>query len=61
MIPLTELFKEGEISKSPVVAEKVESYRKKRPDKKEFLGLPKELPDHIVEHYLILLRLEREV
>ncbi len=60
-IPITELFREGETPKAPAIAEKVESYRKRRPDKREFLSLLKELPDHIAEHYLILLRLEREV
>lgn len=38
-----------------------ERYRKKRPDKKEFLALLKELPEHIVEHYFTLLRLEKEI
>ncbi|MBI3584152.1 MAG: helix-turn-helix transcriptional regulator [Nitrospinae bacterium] len=60
-IPITELFREGEIPKTPVIAKKNGNYGKKRPDKKEFLCLLKELPDHIAEHYLILLRLEREL
>ncbi len=55
-IPLVELFREEEPQRAPAVAEKVEIYRKKRPDKMEFLALLKELPEHIVEHYLILLR-----
>lgn len=34
---------------------------KKRPSKREFLTLLNELPDHIVEHYLILLKMEKEI
>lgn len=59
--PITELFSEGEASKIPVITKKTESYKKKRPDKREFLHLLKTLPDHIAEHYLILLRLEKEL
>ncbi len=60
-IPMIELFREGETQKVPAVAEKTERYRKRRPDKKEFLTLLKELPEHIVDHYFILLRLEKEI
>jgi len=60
-IPMVELFREGETQKVPAVAEKIERYRKRRPDKKEFLTLLKELPEHIVDHYFILLRLEKEI
>lgn len=59
-IPMVELFRE-ETQYVPSVAEGIERYRKKRPDKKEFLALLNELPEHIVEHYLTLLRLEREM
>jgi transcriptional regulator with XRE-family HTH domain len=59
-IPIIELFREEE-KHVPLVAEGIGRYRKKRPDKKEFLALLKELPEHIVEHYLTLLRLEREI
>ncbi|NCO68316.1 MAG: helix-turn-helix domain-containing protein [Nitrospirae bacterium] len=60
-IPMVELFSEEETQRVPAVAEGVKRYRKKRPDKKEFLALLQELPEHIVEHYLILLRLEKEI
>lgn len=60
-VPLTELFREEEAQRAPAVADGVERHREKRPDKKEFLALLKELPEHIVEHYLTLLRLEREI
>lgn len=59
-IPMVELFREEE-KHVPSVAEEIERYRKKRPDRKEFLALLKELPEHIVEHYLALLRLEKEI
>jgi transcriptional regulator with XRE-family HTH domain len=60
-IPIIELFREEETQRAPAVAEGIERYKKKRPDKKEFSALLKELPEHIVEHYLTLLRLEREI
>ncbi len=60
-IPMAELFKEEEPQRLPSVSEETEKYRKKHPDKKEFLTLLKVLPEHIVEHYLTLLRLEREI
>lgn len=60
-IPVIELFKEEQTEYAPFIAEEVERYRKKRPNKKEFLALLKELPEHIVEHYLTLLKLEREI
>lgn len=59
-VPMVELFRD-EAQLAPLVAEKIERYRKKHPDKKEFLALLKGLPEHVVEHYLILLRLEKEI
>ncbi|MEK6673277.1 MAG: hypothetical protein AABY42_07365 [Nitrospirota bacterium] len=44
-----------------VVAERIEKYRVKHPDREEFLALLKELPEHIVNHYFTLLRLEKEI
>lgn len=60
-VPMVELFREEETQPTPAAAEKIEKYRKKRPNKKEFLALLKELPEHIEEHYLTLLRLEKEM
>lgn len=60
-VPLIELFREGEVQQVPAVSEDIKLYRKRRFDKKEFLALLKELPEHITEHYFILLKLEREI
>lgn len=60
-IPMAELFREEEIKRAPAIAEGIERYKKKRPDKKEFLALLNELPEHVVEHYFTLLRLEKEI
>lgn len=60
-IPMVELFREEETQHVPAVAERAERYREKRPDKKEFLALLNELPEHVVEHYLTLLKLEKEI
>ena len=60
-IPMGELFREEGIKTVTAVAEKNLRYKKKRPDRKEFLALLNELPDDIVEHYLTLLRLERGI
>ena len=60
-VPMVELFREEEKLQVPTVREKAERYLKRRPSKKEFLSLLNELPEHIVEHYLILIRLEKKV
>jgi len=62
-VPIVALFGEARPSptRTPVVSERVERYRKRRPGKKELLVLLTDLPDHIVEHYLILLRMERDL
>ncbi len=63
-IPLEELFKEegtrhtSRVSELPVGLKR---YTEKPLVKKEFLLLLNELPEHIVEHYLTLLRLERRI
>lgn len=58
-IPIIEFFREDE--EIPLVSEKESSYLKKRSYKKEFIQILKDLPEHIVEHYLTLLKLEKEV
>ena len=58
---MSDLFRGEEPSNIPVVKEETRIYGKKGVNKKEFLGLIKELPDHIVEHYFILMKLEREL
>ena len=58
-IPIIEFFREDE--DIPLVSEKESSYLKKRSYKKEFIQILNNLPEHIVEHYLTLLKLEKEV
>ncbi len=62
-VSIGDLFEKNEKSNdvSVVVEEKVEKYRKIRSSKKEFFALLDALPEHIVEHYLILLRLEKKI
>lgn len=60
-VSMVELFREEKTPHAPVITEEVKRYRQIRPTKKEFLTLLNNLPEHIVEHYLILLRLEKEV
>lgn len=58
-IPIIEFFREDE--EIPLVSEKESSYLKKRSYKKEFIQILNDLQEHIVEHYLTLLKLEKEV
>lgn len=62
-IPLIEFFKEKEEESKQVsfVAEKDDNYQKKSPNKREFFQLLSDLPEHIIDHYLTLLKLEREL
>jgi transcriptional regulator with XRE-family HTH domain len=57
--PIIEFFREDE--EIPLVSEKESSYLKKRSYKKELIQILNDLPEHIVEHYLTLLKLEKEV
>jgi hypothetical protein len=62
-IPVAELFKEEgkQIIHLDVVSEKTAQYKRKRLDKKKFLDLLDELPEHIAEHYITLLKLEKKL
>lgn len=60
-IPMEELFREGGIQHVSAVTKKDSGFKKRRPDRKKFLALLNELPEDIVEHYLTLLRFEREL
>ncbi len=60
-VPLIEFFKEGENERVSPVAEKIRVYQKKRAYKKEFIATLNDLPECIVDHYLTLLKLEREL
>jgi len=59
-VPVAEFFRD-EARQAVTAGEEIARFDKKRPDKKEFLALLKELPEHIVEHYLTLLKLERDI
>ena len=60
-VPMEELFREEEGKHVSAVVERIERQKRKHPDKKKVLTLLNQLPEHIVEHYLTLLRLEREI
>mgnify|MGYP001586307277 CR=1 FL=1 len=60
-INMIELFKEEDTLRVPVATEKVESYKIKPHNKRDFFALLNELPKHIAEHYFILLKLESEI
>lgn len=62
-VPVIELFKEEKLY-IPVVAEEIgelKRYKKKSFSKEKFLALLNELPEHIVEHYFTLLKLEQRL
>lgn len=59
--PLIEFFKDVESEWASPVAEKTVVYKKKMVYKKEFMPILNDLPEHIVDHYLTLLKLEREL
>lgn len=60
-IPIAELFLPPKPSRFPSTQDNVNTYKTKLPSKKSFMALLDELPDHIVEHYFILLTIERNV
>jgi len=61
-VPIIEFFKEEDKKRSASKAEDVEMpVAKKKAYKKDFTFLLKGLPDHIIEHYMSLLRLEKEL
>lgn len=60
-VPMSELFKGDESRNIQVIKEVPTIYGRKGVNKKEFLTLIKDLPDHIVEHYFILMKLERKL
>jgi transcriptional regulator with XRE-family HTH domain len=59
-VPLIEFFK-GEDKRITTVSKRIEKNRKKPPNKRDFLALLKNLPDHVVEHYLTLLKMESKI
>lgn len=60
-VPITEMFKGEDTYQAPAAKETTFIYGKKTVDKKEVLALLKELPAHITEHYLTLMRMEKEL
>ena len=61
-VPIIEFFKEKDKGRTASKAKEVEiSTDKKKGYKGDFLLLLKGLPDHIIEHYISLLRLEKEL
>ncbi|MFZ5997583.1 MAG: helix-turn-helix domain-containing protein [Nitrospirota bacterium] len=60
-VPVIEFFREEEGGKPSVIAEKAARYKTKSAYKKEFLAVLKDLPEPVIDHYLILLKLEREL
>ena len=61
-VPIIEFFKEEDKRRTASKAEDVEVQKaKKKTNKKDFPHLLTGLPDHIVEHYVSLLRLEKEL
>jgi transcriptional regulator with XRE-family HTH domain len=61
-VPIIEFFKEKDKRETASKAEDVEiSIAKKKAYKRDFPLLLKGLPDHIIEHYMLLLKLEKEL
>ena len=61
-VPVVELFKEDDKKLTTGKTENVEIQNtKKKTYKKDFPNLLNGLPDYIIEHYILLLRLEKEL
>ena len=61
-VPVIEFFKEDDERRNTSKIEDVEIRQaKKKAYKREFSLLLKGLPDHILEHYMTLLKLEKEL
>lgn len=61
-VPVIELFKEDDKKLTTGKTEDVETQKtKKKTYKKNFPDLLNGLPDHIIEHYISLLRMEKEL
>jgi transcriptional regulator with XRE-family HTH domain len=58
---VVELFAEEKSRRVPVVREGFDIYKIKHPSKSGFIALINELPRHIVEHYFILMSMEKEI
>lgn len=60
-VPMVELFKENEPFQATGVREEEAEYGKNPVQIKEFSALLKQLPQHVVEHYFTLLKMEVEL
>ncbi len=60
-VPLIEFFRGEKVDEASTVSEAEGNYQKKKLHKKEFVQLLDGLPEYIVNHYLTLLKLEREI
>ncbi len=60
-LPVIEFFKEYDGRRIEPETKRIETQPKKKIYKEDFALLLKGLPDHIVEHYMTLLSLEKEL
>jgi len=60
-VPVIDFFKKEERESGEGVREEIPEYKKKPYSPKEVLSLLNELPPRIREHYVTLLRLERDL
>ncbi len=58
---VSEFFKEEGAGALSAIAEKIPPYKAKKTYRKEFQEAIEDLPNYIIEHYLTLMRLEREL
>jgi len=59
-VPIFELFREAPVPRIREPERPAGRPRRRRTEKKEVMALLDELPEDIMEHYLVLLRLEKE-
>lgn len=60
-VPMSELFKTEVHQQSRAPQEGMAVYGKKRITQKDFQALLNDLPEHIVRHYFLLMKLEVEI
>ena len=60
-VPIGELFAEEESGRVSVFKDEFDIYKLKRPSKSGFIALINDLPRHIVEHYFVLMSMEKEI
>ncbi|MGR3319134.1 MAG: helix-turn-helix domain-containing protein [Candidatus Anammoxibacter sp.] len=62
-VSIIDLFKEESkiFNDQPIVGEEPVTYKSIRPSKKGFMDLISKLPDQVVEHYFMLMTLEKKI